>query len=144
MVGEWMVRFDEDCRKRKIRLTAQRRAVFKALAEDLGHPTVEEIHQRLKKNWPSLSLPTVYRIAEDLIESGLIRRVASENGPLRLDANMETHQHLVCRICGEMEDWRDEHWAKVRAPSCLPNGFVPEEYDVRISGLCSACAAKKN
>ena len=144
MVEEWLARFDEDCRKRKIRLTAQRRAVFKALAEDLGHPRVEEVHQRLKKDWPSLPLPTVYRIVEDLIASGLIRRVASEDGPLRLDANMEAHQHLVCRICGRMEDWRDERWANVRAPSHLPNGFLAEEYDIRISGLCRACAAKKN
>lgn len=140
---QWLARFEDTCRLRKIRLTPQRRAVFEALASDTGHPTVEEIHLRLKKNWPSLPLPTVYRIAEDLISLNLIRRVASDNGPLRLDANMEPHQHLVCRVCGWMEDWRDPRWAQTPLPSLLSRGFVAEEYDVRISGLCRSCADKK-
>ncbi len=143
LVNQWLNRFEETCRSRKIRLTAQRRAVFEALAADPAHPTVEEIYLRLKKNWPSLPLPTVYRIAEDLIDLGLIRRVASENGPLRLDANMEPHQHLVCRVCGSMEDWRDSRWDALPLPSLLSGGFVAEEYEVRVSGLCRSCADKK-
>ncbi len=143
LVNEWLTHFEDTCRSRKIRLTAQRKAVFEALAADPGHPTVEEIYLRLKKNWPSLPLPTVYRIVEDLINLGLIRRVASDNGPLRLDANMEPHQHLVCRVCGWMEDWRDPRWAQTPLPSLLFGGFVAEEYDVRVSGLCRSCADRK-
>ncbi len=142
LVADWLQKFDERCRSRGIRLTAQRRAVFRVLAEDSGHPTIEDIHARLKEHWPSLPLPTVYRIAEDLVETGMIRRVASEEGPFRFDANMERHQHAVCRVCGRMGDINVPSLAKLSLPSALPDGFSAEDYDIRITGLCHSCAGK--
>jgi len=133
---------DRRLRAAGVRVTAQRRAVYEALAANPLHPTVEAVYSRLKKAWPSLPLPTVYRIVEDLVSAGLIRRVASAGGPQRLDANAGRHQHLVCRACGRMEDWTHAPLSELSLPRALPNGFSGETYDIRIVGLCRACSLK--
>ncbi|MDE1975913.1 MAG: transcriptional repressor [Elusimicrobia bacterium] len=133
---------DRRLRAAGVRVTAQRRAVYEALAADPLHPTVEAVYSRVKKNWPSLPLPTVYRIVEDLTAAGLIRRVASDGGPQRLDANAERHQHLVCRACGRMEDWTHAGLSGLSLPRGLPDGFSGEAYDIRIVGLCRSCSGK--
>ena len=44
------------------KITPQRLAIVKILAKSDGHPTVENIHVRIKKDFPTMSLATVYKI----------------------------------------------------------------------------------
>jgi len=46
-VDGWCSEFEKLCRSRGIRVTAQRLAVYRALAEDLAHPTAESVYSRL-------------------------------------------------------------------------------------------------
>jgi Fur family peroxide stress response transcriptional regulator len=43
------------------RLTPQRLAVLKILAESKGHPSVEDIFKQVKPNFPTTSLATTYK-----------------------------------------------------------------------------------
>ena len=43
------------------RITPQRMAVLKILAESEGHPSVEKIYEKVKKQFPTTSLATVYK-----------------------------------------------------------------------------------
>ena len=45
------------------RITPQRLAVLKVLAESEGHPTVEQIHEKVKKDFPTTSLATIYKLS---------------------------------------------------------------------------------
>jgi Fe2+ or Zn2+ uptake regulation protein len=137
--------FARQCREHGVRVTTQRLAVYRALAEDQGHPTADAIHRRLRKAMPSLSPATVYRVLESLVEDGLLRRVSTTGGPGRFDANLTPHQHLVCRICGRMTDVPTPATAAVRATDfegiaahAHPR-FVVEDVDVRIVGRCETC-----
>src|SRR5215471_12122291 len=56
-VDDWCAEFEKLCRSRGIRVTAQRLAVYKALAEDLAHPTAESVYARLSKRLPGFLLP---------------------------------------------------------------------------------------
>ena len=141
LVEAWCRRFALACRERGVRLTHQRLAVYRALAGDTGHPTADGVHAHLRDSMPSLSLATVYRILESLEAAGLIRRVSATGGGVRFDANTAPHQHLVCRGCGRMADHDDPALAALAAPARAPAGFRPEELDIRILGLCAACAA---
>ena len=60
-VDDWCAEFEKLCRSRGIRVTAQRFAIYKALAEDLAHPTAESVYARLSKRLPGLSFATIYR-----------------------------------------------------------------------------------
>jgi len=132
-------RFERLCRERGIRVTAQRMAVYRALARDGSHPTADAIHARLRAGMSSLSPATVYRILEFLEREGLVRKVSTTEGAGRYDANNEPHQHLVCRICGSMTDFRMDPAAQLRLPRRGTAGFVAEDFDIRIVGTCRQC-----
>ena len=138
-VAAWCERFESLCRGRGVRVTPQRLAVYRALAEDTAHPSADRLFDRLRRSMPTLSLMTIYRILESLEKLGVVRRVSTPGGVSRFDANVEPHQHLVCRQCGRMSDHRAEGLEGIRLPSGEMGGFLPEEIDIRILGLCAAC-----
>jgi Fur family transcriptional regulator, peroxide stress response regulator len=134
----WSRYFETQCRERGIRVTAQRLAVYRALSEDVSHPTAESIYDKLRPTLRSLSLATVYRVLEALEKEELVRRLAS-NGASRFDANLTPHQHLFCRICGSITDFVGDVAGGFRFPFAGPDGFIAEEMDVKITGRCKRC-----
>ncbi|MCI0340752.1 MAG: transcriptional repressor [Planctomycetales bacterium] len=138
-VARWCDEFEATCRARGVRVTPQRLAVYRALAEDLSHPTAEAVWARLRPRMPSLSPATVYRILESLDREGLVRRVSVTDGAGRFDANRGPHQHLVCRVCGRVRDVRDPTLTRVGLGRDAVRGFTVEELDIRIVGRCGRC-----
>lgn len=139
-VTHWCESFKETCRARGIRITDQRLAVYRALAGDTSHPTAETLFLRVRENMPSMSLATLYRTLEFLEKERLIRRVSAPEAIGRYDANLEPHQHLVCRKCGMLSDLHIETFSQL-----LPDtgDFTVEEMDVRYVGLCGRCAKRQ-
>jgi Fur family peroxide stress response transcriptional regulator len=91
-----------------LKATHQRIVVFEAVMELHGHhPTAEEVYQRLKPANPSISLGTVYKTLDTFTETGLIRRVLSEEGGKRYDSNTMTHSHIYCSKTKEIVDFED-------------------------------------
>jgi Fur family peroxide stress response transcriptional regulator len=138
-IADWCRRFESLCRRRSIRVTAQRLAVYEALARDPAHPTADAIYARLRAGMASLSPATVYRILEFLEREGLVRRVSTTAGVGRFDANLTRHQHLVCRVCGSMTDFQQELPSQLKLPQRGTGGFLAQEFDVRIVGICARC-----
>lgn len=138
----WCSDFEKLCRLRGIRVTAQRLAVYRALAEDLAHPTAESVYSRLDKQLPGLSQATVYRTLQFFETENLIRKVSSPGAIGRFDANVDPHQHLVCRICGTLEDISVPELHSAVIPRV--SGFTVEELDIRLVGRCEACSGSKS
>ena len=141
-VAAWCAAFEASCRERGVRVTAQRLAVYRALAEDPSHPTADAIYRRLRGAMPSLSPATVYRVLESLVQDGLLRRVSTTGGAGRFDANLAPHQHLICRVCGRMTDIHAPAVPAVevgRVAAQVRPRFVVEDVDVRIVGRCETC-----
>jgi Fur family peroxide stress response transcriptional regulator len=138
-VERWCREFEKGCRERGLRVTAQRRAIFRSLAEDLRHPTADDLHERLRGELPTLSRTTVYRVLESLEQHRLVRRVSTSEGAGRFDANVAPHQHLVCRQCGRITDFEDASLRPLPVPASVPGGFEAEALDVRIVGICAEC-----
>lgn len=78
-----------------LRHTRQREAVFAALVATDAHPTAEELHELVRQDEPGLSLATIYNSLEVLSEAGLCRRLPSNGGPIRFDADLTEHVHVV-------------------------------------------------
>ncbi len=47
-------------KEREFRITPQRIAVLKILAESQEHPSAEAIYEKVKKDFPTTSLATIY------------------------------------------------------------------------------------
>lgn len=141
-VERWCADFERLCRGRGIRVTAQRLAVYRALADNPAHPTAEMVYDKIRKKLPALSQATVYRILEFLEGECLIRRVSAQDGVGRFDANLVPHQHLICRVCKSMTDVTipDMHNATLPAVE----GFTVEELDIRLVGFCRNCERAKS
>ena len=141
-VNNWCSEFERLCRSRRIRVTPQRLAVYRMLAEDLSHPTAESVYDRLSKQLPGLSQATIYRTLQFFESENLIRRVSSPGAIGRFDANVGPHQHLLCRACGRLEDISVPELHKARIPHV--EGFKVEELDIRLVGLCGSCSRSKS
>jgi len=138
-VRGWCRDFQRSCRAAGIRVTAQRLAVYEALAADGAHPTADALYTRLARVMPGLSRTTVYRVLDSLERRGLIRRVSSTAGVARFDARPEAHQHLVCRVCGAIVDVSLPTFRRLGVPRGPLPRFVAEHVEVQVVGRCAAC-----
>jgi Fe2+ or Zn2+ uptake regulation protein len=120
-----------------LRVTPQRQAVFRLLAGNDTHPTVESIHAGVRAEMPTVSLRTVYQTVHDLARLGEVHVLDVGTGQVRVDPNVEeAHHHLVCTRCGRIEDVAVE----APAPPAVP-GFRAERVEVIFRGTCADCEA---
>ncbi len=91
-----------------LKATHQRIVVYEAVMALHGcHPMAEDVYQRLKPANPSISLGTVYKTLDTFADTGLIRRVLSQDGGKRYDANTDAHSHIYCSNTKEIVDFED-------------------------------------
>jgi Fe2+ or Zn2+ uptake regulation protein len=132
-------RFRHDCRTAGLSLTPQREVIFRALVEMHGHPSPESIYGEVKRQFPAISLATVYKNLKTFIDHGLTREVSLHHGALRLETNAAPHHHFVCVRCKEIFDIDEELLAPVELRRTLPEGFRLQRYSVEFQGLCRSC-----
>ena len=122
-----------------LRVTRQRVATLRLLEQMVGHPTANEIHDRLRRRHPKLSLKTVYEILGALVEAGLAARVGDAGGAARFELRSERHYHASCRSCGRLFDIPASADSQIRRHAALPERFQVEHVEVTIRGLCMRC-----
>ena len=86
------------------RYTRQRAAVFAYLRTARSHPTAEQVFSAVRQQLPNISLATVYKALEALVDARLANRIAGDHGPTRYDGRSEPHYHLRCQLSGEVID----------------------------------------
>lgn len=130
--------FRSRCMESGLAMTHQRWVIYRVLAATAEHPTPEEIFDEVRQEIPSISLATIYKNIRTFLEVGLLREVSTPHQAMRLDANLESHHHLVCATCGKILDVSRKSVAPVHLKAPL-NGFRVESYHVNFLGYCSRC-----
>lgn len=105
--------FREQLKEKGLKVTPQRIAIYEAVVALRNHPTAENIIDYIKKNHPSISVGTVYKILDSLVEIQLLKRVKNEKGILRYDAIMKQHHHLYCAETEKIQDFEDPELDKM-------------------------------
>jgi len=132
-----------------LKLTPQRMAIVRELAQDESHPTAQELFDRLRGDLPTMSFATVYNTLAALSAAGLCTALSLSPGSGRFDPNMQPHHHVVCDACGSVRDIpatpRD---AALPSPQRLASRAAPW-FEVRyveqiFRGLCGACARRSS
>ncbi|HRI01869.1 MAG TPA: Fur family transcriptional regulator [Saprospiraceae bacterium] len=100
--------FRDSLKAKGLKVTPQRVMVFQAICKLKNHPTAEQIIVAIRKQHPSISQATVYKVLDFLVEQELIIRVKNDAGILRYDAYLESHHHLYCDETQRIEDFEDE------------------------------------
>ena len=139
-----MDRIDEELtaalRARDLRVTPQRLLIHRALRELDRHSTADEVLAHVSGRLPNASLPTVYATLDLLGELGFVRRVSAGTGPALYDPRREEHHHLVCRVCGAVEDLETTLDAASVLRAARRRGFEPDGAELVVTGLCEECA----
>jgi Fur family peroxide stress response transcriptional regulator len=86
------------------RYTRQRAAVLAYLRTACGHPTAEQVFAAVRRRLPNISLATVYKALEALVDARLANRISGDHGPTHYDGRSEPHYHLRCQHSGELID----------------------------------------
>jgi Fe2+ or Zn2+ uptake regulation protein len=86
------------------RYTRQRAAVFAYLRGVDCHPTAEQVYSAVRKTIPNISLATVYKSLEALVDVGLAAKLPDLDGPARYDCRGDAHYHFRCTRTGQVRD----------------------------------------
>lgn len=123
----------------------QRDAIKNFLMSRKDHPTAETVYQFVSKEYPNISLGTVYRNLAFLVDNGQAIKVPCEDGSVHFDANIEPHYHFQCVDCGSIIDLNFNNEQMIQSF----NHAAGEGFDGTIEGnvtffygKCPKCAKK--
>lgn len=122
-----------------MKFSKQRELILKAVKDNTVHPTADFIYDYLKKDNPNLSLGTVYRNLSQLVNNGYIQKVSIPGLPDRFDANVIEHNHMICDVCGNIQDIHSNILKNI--PSAISNELDIEitSCTVILHGICKNC-----
>jgi Fur family peroxide stress response transcriptional regulator len=128
-------------RRAGLRSTPQRLAIVRE-AFTQHHPTVAEIYEAVRRDFPTIGLATVYNTLRTMTERGIVSELPFVNAT-RFDVNLRPHANLVCTSCGAIEDFEscEDLLIDIRERTSAGTGFRPTGQRLDVYGLCSACAA---
>ena len=130
------------------RYTAQRAAVFDYLESVQSHPTAEDVYQAVRLRLPKISLATVYKALETLVDVRLATKLTNGDGSARYDCRSEEHYHLRDVSTGEIRDLPVEFDRQLLAkidPQLIAKlsteGFQVTGYRLEVLGRFSAAGS---
>lgn len=94
----------QELKNKDIVLTPQRLAVWNFMKENSQHPCVEGVYVRVRKQFPSISLATVYSILQTFRSCGLLKELSIRKDKTCFDPSTEPHHHLLCKACDKIYD----------------------------------------
>jgi Fur family peroxide stress response transcriptional regulator len=131
-------------RGKGFRLTPQRLALLKIIAKSEGHPTVEQIYERIKADFPTTSLATIYKTINLLKDMGEILELSFENLRSRYDGKRPyPHPHVMCTQCGQILDPEFPAVAEIAHAMARQTGYQITHHQLNFFGLCPECQKKR-
>ena len=125
------------------RHTRQRDAILEAISGAKGPVSIQQILERAQRALGRLGIATVYRTLNLLLESKRIQTVILPDGQTCYErSGLGHHDHFQCRRCKNVFDLEvcPLHLAR---GTIIPGGFMVEDHEMTLYGLCPACAAPK-
>ncbi len=117
-----------------LRMTKQRREIYRILIQHRDHPTANEVFMRAKDQLPNLSLATVYNCLEALVQHGIIRQVNFERESSRYCPNLREHVHFHDAESGTIHDVDFKPGYNLTDLLNLPEGMKVEDIEITLRG----------
>jgi Fur family transcriptional regulator, peroxide stress response regulator len=126
------------------KITPQRLAIVKILAKSEGHPSVENIHARIIKSFPTMSLATVYKNILLIKSLGEVLELGFPDGSNRYDGNTPApHPHVICIRCKKIVDSGLGSLDELKKEVAMETNFKILNHRLDFFGICSNCMAEK-
>lgn len=87
-----------------MKYSRQRESIKHYLATTNDHPTADTVYMHVRKEFPNISLGTVYRNLKLLTDIGEAVKITTPDGGDRFDGCVQPHNHFFCTSCGKVLD----------------------------------------
>ena len=133
--------FEGFIRGKGCRLTGERLRLIEGIKRQRGHFSVDILVSCLKKQGLKVSRDTVYRNLPILLEAGVIAQSfrTSRDNYYECARSKARHDHLVCRGCGKVVEFKDPAIEKAQKRVAQKNAFKLEYHCHQLVGLCKKC-----
>lgn len=117
----------------------QRESIKKYLMSTHEHPTAEVVYQHVRKEYPKISLGTVYRNLTLLVDLGEAKKISTGDGTDHFDGDTSAHSHYYCKCCKRVMDLDiTPSIEQILAASSAGLGTV-ESANLLFTGICKDC-----
>lgn len=120
-----------------IKTTIPRVVIYQAFTKFTHHPSAEEVYRSIHKKYPSISLATVYKTLDLLVQNKLASKVVTDEDKVRYDHRMDSHIHLYCEKTGRIMDYEDaalQQLIQDYIASKNIDGFRVRQFQINLNG----------
>jgi len=97
----------ETLSEKGLKATPQRILIYETLLSDHSHPSAELIYEQIQPHHPTISLATVHKTLETLVDYELAQKVSTIEGTFRYDGKTDEHHHILVEGTNEIIDFED-------------------------------------
>lgn len=123
-----------------LKVTPQRVAIVDELYHK-GHINIDDLYASMLKKFPSISLATIYKNVNSMIEKLFISEVKIPNEKAVYELVKAEHSHMVCEECKKIEDVMINTDSVLNELNSISN-FQVKNTNVVFTGICSDCCNK--
>ena len=124
----------------QLKATPQRLAIIQ-LMHTAGHISIEELYQAIREKFTSISLATLYKNINTMLDVSLIREVKIAGQKTKYEIEKESHAHIMCKSCGELKDIPFDPTLLLQKSVDMGH-YITEDVSIIISGICPECQKK--
>ncbi|AXX87524.1 Fur family transcriptional regulator [Malaciobacter marinus] len=121
-----------------LKVTPQRVAIVEELYSN-GHMNIDDLYKKLLEKFPSISLATIYKNINAMIEKVFLNEVKIPNAKSVYELVKDEHSHLVCSSCGKIEDVDLDISNLVKEASSSKN-YTINQASIIFAGVCPDCS----
>ena len=132
---------DDLLKKNHLSITGGRKKILELFLQHDGALSHSDIEKKAGEKFDRV---TVYRTLQTFLEKGLIHSIPTADNSIRYalckddcsgGQHHDDHVHFICNACGNTMCLEG-----VTIPAIeLPGGYVSEQVDMLISGVCKSC-----
>jgi Fur family transcriptional regulator, peroxide stress response regulator len=130
-----------------IKATLPRIGIYQLLSTFKHHPSAEELYQKVSKKYPGVSLATIYKTLEVLVQNKLVNKVVTDEDKVRYDFRTDQHIHLYCQKTNKITDYEDPELDDLISnyfkSKSIPD-FTIKQIQINIQGESQHIKTKKN
>ena len=126
---------ENECIRKGLRLTDQRKLIAKVMSESEDHPDVDELYQRVNKLDSKISIATVYRTVKLFEEASIVSKHDFKGNKARYEqTTQEHHDHLIDITTGEITEFVNEDIEKLQKKVAEKLGYKLVDHRLELYG----------
>ncbi len=137
-----MQRYIERLKEHRIKVTPQRIAIVEVMEHE-GHASVREIFEKIRQKFPTLSLATVYKNINAMLESDFIRELKIVGQDAKYELASAPHAHMICTACGKVEDIMIDTETLLKEVGEASHYRIEHEM-LQFFGICPTCLERSH